>query len=319
MNSIDGYTTYAKPFLKWAGGKRQLIPAIKNALPKDFSHRESITYIEPFIGSGAVLFWLLQEYPNIHKAVINDINSDLTQAYSTIKNTPEALIDVLKNIEETYYNLSSEDARKDYFLQNRTEFNKRIANPVQNTALLIFLNKTCFNGLYRVNSKNHYNVPFGKNHNPNICDTETILADSRILQKVTILNGDYSKTLRHSAQDTFFYIDPPYKPISRTSRFNSYANETFDDKEQVRLKKFCVSLSKKGHQWLLSNSDSRNINPNDNFFDELYSGKNMFVNRVKAKRAINSKVGKRGQINELLISNYTNASVNTTPLPDIVI
>lgn len=299
----------AKPFLKWAGGKSQLIPAIEAALPKDIKDRKKLTYIEPFIGSGAVMFWFLQQFPGVDKVIINDINPDLTKAYNAIKEKPFALIDALKTIQNHYYNLSLEEDRKSFFLQKRDDFNTRNLDNIENTALLIFLNRTCFNGLYRVNSKNFFNVPFGKYDRPKICDEETIVADSRILQKVTIINGDYQDTIKYASGNTFFYFDPPYKPISKTSSFNSYAKNIFNNEEQVRLKLFCEELTSNKYQWLLSNSDPKNVNPGDNFFDELYCGSSIFIDRVKAKRIINSDSKKRGEISELLISNYAKSNV----------
>lgn len=302
-NTILKKTGIAKPFLKWAGGKGQLINAIEAALPKNINEQENLTYIEPFIGSGAVLFWLLQQYPSIEKAVINDINTDLTNAYTVIKENPFGLIDELQQVQASYYKLSTEEKRKSFYLRKRALFNERRLTIIENTATLIFLNRTCFNGLYRVNSKNEFNVPFGKYDKPKICDEDTILADSKLLQRVTILNGDFRDTLKHADKNSFFYFDPPYKPISKTSSFNAYAKDSFDDAEQERLKKFCDEISAKGHQWLLSNSD-----PGDNFFENLYSGKNIYINKVKARRSINSVASKRGEIAELLISNYPQSS-----------
>ena len=294
----------AKPFLKWAGGKGQLILAIEAALPRELLAKENVTYIEPFIGSGAVLFWILRNYSNIQKAVINDINEDLVKAYTTIKHEPENLIKALQEIQDTYYKLGTEEERRIFFLEKRSLFNARYLNELENTALLIFLNRTCFNGLYRVNSRNAFNVPFGKYTNPKICDEKTIMADSNILQRVTILQGDYKETLNYATQNTFFYFDPPYKPISKTSLFNSYARDSFNDAEQIRLKEFCNVLSQKNYKWLLSNSDPKNTNPEDHFFDELYASATNYINRVKARRAINSNATKRGEIFEILISNY---------------
>jgi DNA adenine methylase len=296
---ISNDAVFVKPFLKWAGGKGQLISSIQTALPGNLSEEENLTYIEPFIGSGAVLFWLLQQYPSIQKAVINDINTDLTNAYITVREKPFALIDALQVVQDHYYALSTEQARKSFYLEKREAFNTRALPVTENTALLIFLNRTCFNGLYRVNSNNRFNVPFGKHHKPRICDSETILADSKLLQRVTILNGDYRNTLKYAGKNSFFYFDPPYKPISKTSSFNAYAKDSFDDAEQLRLKKFCDELTRKGHQWLLSNSDT-----GDNFFEDLYAGKDFHINKVKARRSINSVASKRGEIFELLISNY---------------
>jgi DNA adenine methylase len=294
----------AKPFLKWAGGKRQLLAEIEKALPPNFGKIKNLTYVEPFVGSGAVMFRLLKTYPNISRAVINDINADLHAAYITIKNDPHTLIDTLAEIENKYYSLKAEADRKAFFLEKRSQFNAREINSIETTTLLIFLNRSCFNGLYRVNSKNQFNVPFGRYTNPKICDRETILADSALLQRVEILNGDYTKTLEQVSGNAFFYFDPPYKPISKTSSFNAYSHEVFDDAEQVRLKAFCDLLTEKKIKWLLSNSDPKNIDPDDDFFDNLYKGKHIYMDRVLARRSINSNSAKRGGIKELLISNY---------------
>jgi DNA adenine methylase len=180
----------AKPFVKWVGGKTQLIDSIKLTIPQNLNQQMDLTYIEPFVGGGAILFWILQEYPNITKAVINDINPDLTRAYKTIKESPDVLIDLLKNIQNEYLPLN-EEKRKDFFIEKRTLFNTKSLNDIENTALFIFLNRTCFNGLYRVNRKGLFNVPFGRYANPNICDEQTIIADSKLLQKVEILTGDF--------------------------------------------------------------------------------------------------------------------------------
>lgn len=295
----------AKPFLKWAGGKGQLIPAIEKSLPIDFSKRKNVIYIEPFIGSGAILFWMLKRFNNIAHAIINDINVDLYIAYQCIKTEPESLIAALYQIQAAYYMLANEESRKNFFLEKRQAFNSRLNDNIEHTALLIFLNRTCFNGLYRVNSKNHFNVPFGKYDRPKICDPETIRADSIALQRVIVLNGDYSYTTDYFAgNNVFYYLDPPYKPISKTASFNAYSHEAFGDAEQVKLKQFCDSLTGKGCTWLLSNSDPKNVDPNDNFFEDLYRGDNIYIDRVKAKRNINSNSAKRGEIAELLISNY---------------
>lgn len=303
MNKLPENNT-AKPFLKWAGGKGQLISAISNALPEIFYTEEPITYIEPFIGSGAMLFWFLKSFPNITHAIINDINPDLCKAYSTIKREPKNLIDHLSVIQAKYYSLIDEDSRRNFYMEKRELFNTRNLDSLQNTSLLIFLNRTCFNGLYRVNSKGLFNVPFGKYNNPKICDAKTIVADSKMLQRVTILNADYSETLKHvNGNKTFFYFDPPYKPINKTSSFNAYAAECFNDLEQERLKYFCSEIDNLGHLWLLSNSDLKNIDENNAYFDLLY--KDFKINRVLASRRINSNAAKRGEIFELLISNYS--------------
>jgi DNA adenine methylase len=292
----------AKPFLKWAGGKSQLIPAISKALPLDINERKSLTYVEPFVGSGAVMFWFLQRFPNVQKAIINDINPDLYKAYTVIKQSPEILIKALTKIQGEYRSLKSEEDRRKFFLEKRHEFNLRNLDDVHNTTLLVFLNKTCFNGLYRVNSGNGFNVPFGKYENPNICDAVTIRANSQLLQKVTIINDDYTRTLENLEEKAFFYFDPPYKPISKTSSFNAYSANTFDDSEQERLAAFCRRIDSIGHEWILSNSDLKNVDIENHYFENLYNG--FEINRVKAKRFINSDSTKRGHILELLITNY---------------
>ncbi|NOU18615.1 MAG: Dam family site-specific DNA-(adenine-N6)-methyltransferase [Bacteroidales bacterium] len=300
---LDNKKCSAKPFLKWAGGKAQLINLISSSLPGYLKTSENLVYVEPFIGSGALLFRFLQSYPNTKKAVVNDINPDLFNAYNVIKKEPENLIKKLGSIQDKYFSLKSEMDRKAFFLVQRDKFNARNLNSIQSTTLLIFMNRTCYNGLYRVNSKGEFNVPFGKYSKPKICDTQTILCDSQLLQKVTILNVDYSEVLSHiESPNAFFYIDPPYKPISQSSSFNAYDKYKFDDTEQERLKDFCVRIGTLGHYWLLSNSDVKNFDTENEYFDNLY--KDFNIKRVKATRKINSVSSKRGEIFELLISNY---------------
>jgi len=291
----------AKPFLKWAGGKTQLIEQIKNNLPKDLMNKP-FTYIEPFVGSGAVLFWVIENFSNIKRAVINDINTDLTNSYLTIKNDVGTLIQILEKWETEYHKLAENPERKkEYYYKKRELFNSRKSEQTKQTALFIFLNRTCFNGLYRVNRKNEFNVPIGSYKKPQICNKPNLKSVSKALQNVEILNGDYSETLKYADENTFFYFDPPYKPLSNTSSFNSYSKDIFGDAEQIRLKEFCALLDKKGHQWILSNSDVKGKNPQDNFFDDLYATFNIL--RVNARRSINANPQKRGLLTELLITN----------------
>jgi len=303
---LFGNTSGAKPFLKWAGGKGKLWATIQAALPAELA-TEPLTYVEPFIGGGAVLFRLLSQYPNIHRAILNDINPDLYEAYRTIQLRPEDLIRVLQEIQVAYDSLAAEDERRTYFEALRVEFNKRDSEPLRNTALLIALNKTCFNGLYRVNSKGKFNVPFGKYERPRICDPQTIRANSILLQRVTILKGDFADTLAQVSGRAFYYLDPPYKPLSATASFNAYVSEAFDDASQQRLAKFCHELDAAGHLWLMSNSDVKNTDQNNHFFDDLYQ--DFQIQRIRAKRAINSNGEKRGEISELLIANYVHEEV----------
>ena len=292
----------AKPFLKWAGGKRQLIPAIQAALPTGLSRTRGLTYVEPFIGGGAILFWILQTYPNIRQAIISDINPDLATAYRVIQQRPHDLINALTAIQETYYRLVVETDRRNYFEEMRTEFNTRPLAEVRNTALLIFLNRTCFNGLYRVNSKGGFNVPFGRYAQPAICHPPTILADSQLLARVTILQGDFAATLTQAPANSFCYFDPPYKPLNKTAAFNAYATEAFGHEAQQRLAACCQHLDAQGTSWLLSSSDPKNTDAADTYFDDLYA--DFTIERVQAKRHINSKAAGRGKISELLIRNY---------------
>jgi DNA adenine methylase len=294
--------TQAKPFVKWVGGKSQLISSIEQVLPKNLYKLPELTYIEPFVGGGAMLFWTLNNFKNITKAIINDINSDLTTAYKTLRDDVIDLIIELKRIEKEYKSLSSEESRKEFYLLQRERFNTKKLDDIDNTTLFIFLNRTCFNGLYRVNSKGLFNVPFGKYTNPTICDENTIFADSELLQKVEILTGDFEKTLHYATDNTFFYLDPPYKPLSQTSSFTSYAKENFDDDEQVRLKRFCDKLDERDYFWILSNSDVKSNDPTNDFFDNLYS--DYKINRVWASRSVNANPEKRGKLTELLITNY---------------
>lgn len=291
-----------KPFVKWVGGKTQLIADIKLSLPNNFGDIKNITYIEPFVGGGAVLFWMLKNYTNITNAVINDINPVLTNTYKAIKNHPYQLIEFLSQIENTYYSLNNEEERKCFFLNQREYFNANNSFNIEKAGLFIFLNRTCFNGLYRVNKSGFFNVPFGKYSSPKICDSQTILADSNILQKVEILTGDFTETVKYvKSKNTFFYFDPPYKPISQTSSFTTYSKEDFNDSDQIRLADFTKKISSLDCKFILSNSDTKNQDPFNDFFDNLYD--EFSIKRVSASRMINAKSSGRGKITEILVSN----------------
>jgi len=290
----------AKPFLKWAGGKTQLISEIEKNLPSSTID----TYVEPFVGSGAILFWILGAFVQLEKAVVNDINEDLINTYKTIQSTPKELISILEILQDEYHSLeNSSDKKKEYYYQKRELFNNRKQNKTEHSALFIFLNRTCFNGLYRVNRKNEFNVPIGSYKKPTICDKSNILAVSEALQKVELLCGDFEQTVNYASSNTLFYFDPPYKPLSETSSFNSYAKDEFNDEEQIRLKNFCDKLDSLGHSWILSNSDVKGKDKKDDFFDDLYA--NFIIKRVDAKRSINANPEKRGFLKELLITNQT--------------
>jgi len=290
-----------KPFLKWAGGKTQLLDDIKKNFP--YSSADKFTFVEPFVGSGAVLFWAMNTFPNIDRFVINDINADLMNTYRVIKSKFSKLVSQLKVCENQYHALSTNpEIKKAYYYDKRSLFNTRSADDVTQAALFIFLNRTCFNGLYRVNKSGEFNVPIGSYKTPMICDAENLKNVSNALKKVTILEGDYQQILAYVSKNTCIYLDPPYKPVNETSSFNAYAKGEFNDAEQVRLKDFCDVLTQKGHAWILSNSDvNQDMHAENTFFDDLYA--NYEINRVLARRAINSNSSKRGRISELLITN----------------
>ena len=270
-------------------------------LPHDFASRD-LTYVELFVGGGAMLFHALTKYQNIRHAIINDQNTDLVSCYRAIKETPDELIEALRELQTAYRKCEDEEERKALYLSRRARYNSRNTGAVETAALFIFLNRTCFNGLYRVNSKGGYNVPFGRAVNPLICDAETIRADSNLLQKVEIHCGDFESIAAKIEGRAFFYFDPPYRPLTQTAAFTAYSKEGFDDEQQRRLAGLCRRLDADGHQWLLSNSDPHNSNPDDDFFEGLYDG--FDIRRVYASRMINSKADGRGKITELAIRNY---------------
>lgn len=270
------------PFLKWVGGKRQIMPSIMEYIPQDI--KKSI-YIEPFVGGGAVLFHLQPL-----KAVINDYNEELINVYNIIKTNPDELIKDLKkhkNDSDYFYEIRGID---------RTEKFKKLSD-VQRASRIIYLNKTCFNGLYRVNSAGEFNAPFGRYKNPNIVNEPTLRAVSRYLNEneIEINCGDYEKVLKKVTKKSFVYLDPPYHPISESSNFTGYVEGGWDENDQIRLREWCDYLDKRGIKFLLSNSSAQLI---------LDQYKNYKITFVKANRAINSDGSSRGEIDELLIRNY---------------
>ena len=297
-----------KPFIKWVGGKTQLISQLDELLPANFEQMDNVTYIEPFVGGGAMLFYMLQRYPNIRQAIINDINGDLTTCYQTVRDYPEELIASLRDIQEAYNEQLTEEGRKDFFMAARARYNEKNLDPIENTTKFFFLNRTCFNGLYRVNKKGLFNVPFGKYVNPQIYDEETIRLDSELLRRVEILNGDFERTFEYANGNTLFYFDPPYRPLSDTSSFNDYTKESFNDDAQIRLKEYCDRINDAGYMFMLSNSDCKGKNEEDNFFDVLYA--DYHIERVWAARYINSNPTKRGKLTEILVHNYNETKQN---------
>lgn len=286
----------AKPFLKWAGGKSQLLNVITDNLPQWFN-----TYIEPFAGSGAVMFDIVVNHPGLDNIIINDINADLVNTYLNIKEHCEEMIPILAAMQNEYNNADAE-TRDIIYHELRAEYNTRQSPPIRMACLFIFLNRTCFNGLYRVNAHNLFNVPHGRYGAPKICDAPNLRAVSLALENVEVLNGDYDNLRQFIHPGAFVYLDPPYKPISETSSFTSYSTVKFDDEEQERLKAFCDFINEQGALFMLSNSDPRSIDPHNTFFDDLYIEYN--IQRVPAKRLINSNAAGRGEVNELLITNY---------------
>jgi DNA adenine methylase len=254
------------------------------------------------VGSGAVFFWMLKNFPNIKKIVINDFNTDLINVYQQVKTNVNEVISILEAWQSEYHKIDeNEDLKKAYYYEKRSLYNSRKSDSIVQAALLIFLNKTCFNGLYRVNKSNGFNVPVGSYTRPIIADADNLRIISEGIQQVGIRNVDFEQIFENSSEKTFLYFDPPYKPLNPTSSFNSYSMFEFNDNEQIRLKEFCDILHNNGHKWLLSNSDPVDEN-GIHFFDELY--KDYTIERVKASRNINSKGYKRGKLNEVLIRNY---------------
>lgn len=292
-----------KPFLKWAGGKGQLLPEIENYYP--FENGRVTKYAEPFVGGGAVLFDILNKY-DLEEVYISDINAELINTYLTIRDDIDTLIENLYTMQNDFIPSNTDD-RKAYYLEKRNRFNDLKAsgndnNSIEKAALMIFLNKTCFNGLFRVNRKGLFNVPIGAYKNPMICDEGNLRAVSEKLQKIIIVCGDYRKSAEFIDENTFVYLDPPYRPLSNTASFTAYTENLFNDEEQIELAKFVDNMHKKDAKIVISNSDPKNINVEDDFFDRIYSAHK--IKRVEATRMINSNSEARGKIRELLISNF---------------
>jgi len=292
-----------KPFLKWVGGKGQLITQIESYYP--FNDKRICKYCEPFVGGGAILFNVLSHY-KINEAYISDINMELINTYISIRDNYAEMADGLNSLQKYYLSLNDE-VRQEVFYRNRDRFNelkqmREDGNTVEKAILMIFLNKTCFNGLYRVNKKGQFNVSMGAYTNPIIFDEDNLRAVSHLLQNVTIVHGDYRLSEGFINDKTFVYFDPPYRPISSTSSFTAYTEDCFSDKEQIELAQYVSTLDKKKAKILISNSDPSNHNPEDTFFRDLYAGYHFYA--VEATRMINSKGSGRGKIHELLISNF---------------
>ena len=268
----------AGPFLKWAGGKSQLLPELRKRLPKSWNR-----YFEPFIGGGALFFDVQPEQANL-----SDVNEELINAYRVVQTDVERLIRELKKHEHSeayYYELRDADRLKYYARWS----------PVRRASRLLYLNKTCFNGLYRVNSHGYFNVPFGQYKNPRVCDPEMLRACSRVLQNTTLSVGSFEEVAFRAKAGDFVYFDPPYAPISKTSAFTAYARRGFGEELQVELRDVCDELTKRGVHFMLSNSHT-----------ELIMGlyKNYPIDVVFASRAINSQGSGRGKVREVIVTNY---------------
>ena len=301
---IDARSTrYNKPFLKWAGGKGQLIKEIEKYYP--FENVKINKYAEPFVGGGAVLFDILSKF-DLDEIYISDINAELINTYIIVRDYIDKLIHLLISYQEDYVPLDT-DNRKKYYIAKRERFNDikvngNEADNIEKAALMIFLNKTCFNGLYRVNRKGLFNVPMGAYKNPLICDEKKLRAVSEKLQNVKIVCEDYKKSDDFIDENTFVYFDPPYRPLTETSNFTAYTENLFDDEKQIELANFVERISNKGAMVVVSNSDPKNTNKEDEFFDKIYAIHK--IKRVEATRMINCNSDARGRIKELLISNF---------------
>ena len=282
------------------------MPEIGRNYPPLLTEGKIDVFIEPFVGGGAVYFDIANQF-SFKKAYLIDTNHELVILYQSIKSDPKPIIRKLENLEGAYLSLN-ENGRKEMFYEIRGLYNDTLPDTLkkiktsfiipERAATTIFLNRTCFNGLFRVNRKGFFNVPQGRYKNPKILFPEKIMETSTLLQKANILHGDFADAAKHISKNTFIYYDPPYRPVSTTSNFTAYAKASFSDHEQIRLANFYKAMDKKGVMQLLSNSDTGR----DKFFDNLYKG--FGIKRVDARRNINSKVDSRGRINELLIKNY---------------
>lgn len=309
MNIKTAEDQAVKPFLKWAGGKTQLLDAFERRFPPELADHRLSNFVEPFIGGGAVFFAVNKKY-EFETAYICDNNEELVLAYRVVKTKVNALIDAIRVLEINFFEIPEEERPSLYYKirerfnndKDTIDFQNYHSSWIQRTAALIFLNRTCFNGLFRVNSQGGFNVPFGSYKNPRILDERTLSEASGVLQNTEIFIGDFTTCEKFVNPDTFVYLDPPYRPLNRTSKFTGYSKSGFSDSDQVRLAEFFKAIDQRGAKVMLSNSDPKNEDPDDLFFDTLYSGYQ--IDRVPAKRAINSKGERRGVISELIITNY---------------
>ncbi len=306
---FNEYGVGAKPFLKWAGGKSQLLKTLNKFFPPDLKAGKIQNYFEPFVGGGAVFFEIAQNYP-IENAFLYDINPELILTYKVIQKEVGSLIELLDEYQYRYLKLGSKERKRFYYSirdrynqnRNKIDFHNFSMDWIERAAQVIFLNKTCFNGLFRFNQKGEFNTPQGKYECPKILDRINLLRVAKVLELAEIQCKDFREIKKDIRPNSFVYYDPPYRPISQTSNFTSYSKNGFGDREQIALANLFKEFNKIGIFQMLSNSDPKNTDPNDDFFDSLYHG--FEIHRVPAKRMINSDSSKRGEINELIITNY---------------
>ena len=306
---MNGKAHSVKPVIKWAGGKTQLLDTIDSFLPQEVKNGEISRYIEPFVGGGAVFAYFINNY-NLKSSYIGDINKVLIITYQVIKNSLQSLIDELRELERLYYTSNNEqrkilfyDIRSNFNLQKREIDNRKIQESwIKIAADFIFLNRTCYNGLFRVNNKGEFNVPFSYYDKPNILNEKNLKDFSSLIKNTTLISGDFTKCQKYINKNSFIYLDPPYRPISYTSSFASYSNFGFSDADHKRLWSFFKKADKKGAKVMLCNSDPSELMPNDTYIEDLYS--EYLIKRITARRSINCMGMKRGDISELIITNY---------------
>lgn len=299
----------AKPFLKWAGGKGQLLETFSGFYPPELKVNQVQNYYEPFIGGGAVFFDIAQKY-TIKSAFLCDVNAELILTYRVVQKDVSKLMEHLDLLRRKYEK-PDEEKQQQFYYETRNDFNNNRFSInytsyseqwIKRAAQIIFLNKTCFNGLFRFNSKGGFNVPAGRYKNPKILDEQNLRKTSALLSIAEIKTADFKEITHHIKPGSFVYFDPPYRPINKTSSFTSYSKNIFGDKEQIELARVFTGLHKKGAKLMLSNSDPKNVDSGDQFFDELYNPYHIY--RVSAKRSINSNAAKRNAISEIIVTNY---------------
>jgi DNA adenine methylase len=303
------HVSSARPFLKWAGGKTQLLDEFAKRLPGELGDGSVTRYVEPFVGGGAMFFALNRRF-SFNTCYIGDANDELVLAYRVIKRAVKKLIAELAALESAYL-AKSDRERELFFYQVRNLFNEDVSETnfqrygpgwIERAAQILFLNRTCYNGLFRVNRRGEFNVPYGRYKNPTILDEENLNDVARVLKTTRIHLGDFTTCRKYVDDRTFVYFDPPYRPLNLTSSFTSYSRNGFSEADQVRLADLFRELDEKGAKIMLSNSDPKNEDPNDTFFDDLYA--DYTIERVPAKRMINSNGARRGEVNELIVTNY---------------